>query len=267
MTLIRSNLAEIVAATASLTVGGFADLCGVYAAIRSHPSSYGLLASTLVASHSPMPLDEIISRVEAEHRRREIKGEVLVVNELGLLSIGEAGVKGLPAWKDKRKTNTWCEHHKSSSHNTVDCRSGPRATNTVWLSAEDYKKRKDLERKQKEQKGLVTVQSEEDNGQEEVQMAGRASELAFSSRLDTNAIIIYSYSGATNNFVKDANLLTNLALLKTPILIEVGTERWSRRRIKGASLSKHIYFDDSYYVPSMAHNLLSVHRMGHAAST
>ena len=114
---IRSSTAEIVAATAALTVEQFADAVSAYAAIRSLPSSYGLLASTFISGTGTAPtLDDVIARVAAEHRRRETKGEV--VNEYGLLAgKGQQGPQG----GAKQGEGKWCEYHQVSSHRTADC--------------------------------------------------------------------------------------------------------------------------------------------------
>ena len=183
------------------------------------------------------------------------------MNEMELLSMrGAGGVKeiGRGTKAGTMDGKLWCEDHKTNSHNTVDCRSGPKATSKIWLPAEEYKKKKDLERKQK---GLVSAHAENGLIEEgDVPMAGQASEFALSSRLASEAIIIDS--GATNNFIKDSKLLSDLVKLATPISIEVGDGKKVQATHRGRLSFKSIYFDDSYYVPDMAHNLLSVHRMG-----
>ena len=270
LAMIRSNIAEIVAATASLTAEQFADTVSAYAAIRSLPSSYGLLASTFISSTALTPtLDDVIARVAAEHRRREGKGEV--VNEHGLLAgrgqVTERGqAKGPKGGRGGRQQggDQWCEHHKSFTHDTADCRSGP-GTKT-WLPIEEYKRKKDAERKQK---GMsVRERKDEDQGTEKgdqpvQEVAGKARELGLSNRVASQAIVIDS--GATNPFIKDKHLLSNLVELQPPIPIEVGDGNVVLATHKGRLSFKRIYFDNSYYVPGMAHNLLSAQRSGSPA--
>jgi hypothetical protein len=241
-------MSEIVAAAGTgLTIEQFANSVSAYAAIHALPSSYGLLSSIFVAEPD-LDLDQVIAKVTAEYRRREMKGET--VNEHGLLA---SKTQEKFSGRTPKEGGMWCENHKSNSHNTVDCR------NKVWLPLEEYRRKKEAEKK-KERGYAAQAKEEDDEPKKEV--AGKAGELALASQLDRGVIVIDS--GATSPFIKDKELLTHLTPLEPPVSIQVGDGKVVKATHKGRLSFKRIYFDNSFYVPDMAYNLLSTQRLGPA---
>jgi hypothetical protein len=246
---IRSSIAEIVAtAGTSLTIEQFANGIGAYASIHALPSSYGLLSSTFVAEPD-LSIEQVTAKVTAEYRRREMKGEI--VNEHGLLA---GSVQEKFSGRNPKEGGMWCKNHKTSSHNTADCRTGPKDKN--WLPIEEYEKKKEVEKKK--ERGYVAQEGEKEGGPVK-EVVGKASELALAVHLDKDVIVIDS--GATNPFIKDKHLLTNLTALDTPIAIEVQDGKVVQATHVGQLSFLKIYFDNSYYVPGMAYNLLSTQRL------
>jgi hypothetical protein len=249
---IRSAMGEIIAGAKALSIEEFSASVCAHAALQALPSSYGLLASTFV--HNTITLDQVIERVTAEHRRREQKGEA--VNEHGLLATRSTSK---PKLAPKKTSAKWCDNHLSSGHTTSECR----GVSKGWLPPSEFRKKKEEERKK--ENGLAAVSKAEegreemDNGVLSVEAGLNATHLALLAQ-DKDAIILDT--GATNPFIKDKHLLSNLVQLATPIPVYVGNGKPVFATHTGRLAFKKVFYDNSYYVPGMAYNLLAAQRLG-----
>ena len=88
---------------------------------------------------------------------------------------------------------------------------------------------------------------------------------AFVSTSDKHTIVIDS--GATDTFIKDECLLSNVVALATPISVTVGDKRALQATKKGDFILAGVRFSNSLLVPDMAHNLLAVRKQAQDGSS
>lgn len=129
------------------------------------------------------------------------------------------------------------------------------------MPLEEWKRKKDAE---KDRKGKAYMAQDIKEEKEEKNMSGGQvagfAGCALIAGILNSAIVIDS--GATNPFIKDKHLLSNLVELPSPMPIKVGDGKFVHATHKGRLSFDRIYFDNAYYIPAMVHNLLSGQRLG-----
>lgn len=264
---MRQVSQQIVTACRGLTVEEFADVVVTNAALIRLPASYGMLASTFHAEDDQViTIEEVINRVSAEHRRRE--RQEITVNEHGLLARRNASFNksvAKPATNKSGNKKVWCDNHQSGGHSTADCRGVP----ANWVP---YKERRNDANKSSQTGASATEVNDSSKLGETIEGALlvrespkeeyslKAHEAALSGLINHNAIILDS--GATNPFIRDKHLLSNLVKLDEPVPISVGNGAKVMATHTGRLSFKDAHFERAYYVPDMTFNLLSAKRLG-----
>lgn len=260
---IRAKLGEVSASAinSKVSLSDFIDNMTAYAMLAYLPPSYGMLASTLLATTSSttgITSDKVLSAASMEWRRRAMQAQE--INGQGFLAKkGERkpqpqGQRGTDR-RERRvgkdgllllggEANKWCEEHKRWGHDTSSC----------------FKRNGGSIQRGKQEKGIVAMAANEEDQKEQALDGYIAFTPTALMASQTSKVIIDS--AASEHWICDINLLTNLVPLSNPLAIKVGNGGTVNATHTGTLHIGNVSYNKAYYVPEMIHNLLAVNRLG-----
>jgi transposase InsO family protein len=253
---IRARLGEVAASAISnkVSLADFLDNMTAYAMLAYLPPSYGMLASTLLASNSTITSDQVLSASSLEWRRRMMQAQE--INGQGLLAKRD-GNRGQGRTQDRRErklgkdglpllggdATKFCEEHKRWGHDINNCfrRSGGR--------------------EQGKDKPKVAMAAQ-DTAQPDLDAYIALSSISITSSIPGQVIID---SAASDHWICDKRLLKDLVPLTKQLSVKVGNGSTVSATHSGTLCIGRVAFDNAYYVPDMVHNLLAVRRLGNSS--
>jgi len=259
---IRAKLGEVSASAinSKISLSTFIDNMTAYAMLAYLPPSYGMLASTLLAtteSSTTITSDKVLSAASMEWRRRmmqsqEINGQGFLAkkNERKMQPSGHRGAErrerrlgkdGLPILGGD--ADKWCEEHKRWGHDTANCF-----------------RRNGSQQRGKPEKGIVAMAAHEEDQKEHSLDAYVA--YTPSAMVATQSSKVIIDSAASEHWICNIDLLSNLIPLVKPLTIKVGNGNTVSATHSGTLHIGNVSYNKAYYVPSMVHNLLAVNRLG-----
>lgn len=255
---IQAKLSEVASSAIhnKVSLPEFIDIMTAYAMLTALPSSYGMLSSTILANGSNFTAHQVISAASAEHRRRIMQSEE--VNPQGFLARKSETAKGQGQGQGRgqdrrrlgpdglptlgRHIDQFCENHQRYGHTTTACQ-GVRSRNT-----------------NQQPKAAVAAPEASPAAQEPDLEAYIA--LSSTTSVEPSKIIIDS--GASEHWICDKSLLKDLVPLASPLHVKVGNGGTVAATHLGTLQVGDVTFNNAYYAPTMAHNLLSVRRLDNA---
>lgn len=260
---IRSKLGEVSASAinSKISLATFIDNMTAYAVLAYLPPSYGMLASTLLATvqntHA-VTSDKVLSAASMKWRRRMMQAQD--INGQGFLAKKGASKPQSKGQRvgDRRErrlgkdglvlpgpdAGKYCEEHKRWGHDTDSC----------------FKRNEGGNQRGRQERGTAAVAADEKDQKEHSLDAYIAFAPTAMIAPQSNKIIIDS--AALGHWICDINLLTNLIPLFKPLVIKVGNGGTVNATHSGNFQIGKVNFNKAYYVPKMVHNLLAVNKLG-----
>lgn len=260
---IRAKLGEVSASAinSKVSLSTFIDNMTAYAMLAYLPPSYGMLASTLLAtteSSTTITSDKVLSAASMEWRRRRMQSQE--INGQGFLAkkgerktqpsgqrgterrerrLGKDGLPLLGGEGDK-----WCKEHKRWGHDTTNC----------------FRRNSSNQQRGKLEKAVVAMAANEED-QTDHTLEGYIAYAPTAMVASQSSKVIID-SAASEHWICDINLLSNLVPLLQPLAIKVGNGGTVTATHSGTLHVGNVSYNKAYYVPDMVHNLLAVNRLG-----
>lgn len=263
-TRIRAVLTEIStnAKEDRLSITEFIDRMTAYCILHALPPSFNSLAATLYPiGKESVSCDTIISQLDTTYRRRTRAN--LEVNAHGLVS---AKVEKTAHVKDEarvgpdgnrllgRDATAFCELHRRYGHTTANCKNGKKDKGKTWKP-----KAKAMAAMEEEGEFVLDAATPDDENHS-ANIARVSGQVALVSSACTTPVLVID-SGATDHFIRDKFLLSNIHTLAQPIHIELGDGKRVTASEKGDLRIGRIVLKDALHVPDLAYNLISVRRV------
>ena len=261
---IRTACAELLASQkAGATAKDLIESLSPHAMLRALPESFSLLASTILPV-ADLQSETVIATIQQEWRRRhqsEDSTAVLVARKKPIEINNRSQPKEHGREKGERKKgkdgnwlygsheDEYCDSHRAYGHRTSDCRR-PQARAMAASKTPHF----------------IAVGEDQGPGSHAVGTFVATQNLSALLTSSTDVIIVVD-SGATDTFVNDESLLTNVIPLVNPIAVSVGDNRTIPATKRGDLKLGGIVFKDVLLVPRMGYNLLSVRKQGQPGST
>jgi hypothetical protein len=237
---VRSSLGELGSSLpAEMTAAQLVENMSAFAMLQTLPESYSLLASTLFASPS-LSSDHVLATINQEWRRRQ---QGLETTAAGGYLAKKKATKPAPPTTERRTQTTrtgkdgkpqlgpnadaYCDEHKCYGHTISNCfrRNNAKQAATAQTGTDTTKSA---------QLAQITPDSGSEEANDEVpdvvaDYLARLEPAAFVSTVGKYTVVVDS--GATDTFIKDECLLSNVVTLAKPISVTIG-DNWSVKATK-----------------------------------